>query len=149
MCEIAFMVNNKGEDPLKHYRRGDPVEVLENGADWGTEVDKRAYIAKYGSDVGWKNIFVIMQITDLSVQQAKVYLESNFRDATAVDSEFTAPDPADRFVQVARRVWGLFIDELPAVFRNQLINDGYTQMDTVQARAYFQHKIDRTPITNG
>ena len=147
MCEIAFMTRNKGTDPLKHHRKGDPIEVLENGADWGTDVDKRAYIAKYGSDVGWKGIFVIIQITDLSVAKARTYLEPNFRPATAVDPEFIAPDPEDRVVQVSRKKWGVFIDELPQNFKNKLNNDGYAEVTVAQVRNYFRDKVQGTLIS--
>ena len=147
MCEIAFMTGNRGGNPLKHYRKGDPVEVLEDNADWGTDVDKRAYIAKYGSDVGWRGIFVIVQITDLSVTKAKTYLEARIRPATALDPEFNNPDPEDRFVQVSRKKWGVFIDELPAGFKNTLLTDGFAQVTIAQVKNYFRNKIDGTLIS--
>jgi len=147
MCEIAFYTRNKGANPRTAHQRGDPIEVLENGADWGTEVDKRAHLAKYGNLDNWRGNYVIVQITDLTVAKAKTYLVPHDRDATAVDPEFTAPDIADRRVRVLRKRWGVFISELPNNFKNKLNTDGFAVVTVAQVRNYFRNKIDGTLIS--
>lgn len=147
MCEILFMAKNKGTDEVNGHRKGDPIAVMPNGHAWGAGEDKRAHLAKYGNLDDWQGLFVIVQITDLSVEKAETYLEPEFRQANILEDEFQAPDEADRVVQVTRKKWGAFIDELPVNFKNNLVTNGYAVTTIVQVKAYFRDKVNGTEIS--
>ena len=147
MCEILFMAKNKGADEVKGHRKGDPIAVMPNGHAWGAGEDKRAHLAKYGNTDNWQGLFVVVQITDLSVAKAETYLEPHTRDANIAEDEFNAPDPQDRKVQLLRKKWGVFIDELPAGFKSTLATDGYAAVTISQVKTYFRNKVLGTEIS--
>lgn len=153
MCEILFMAKDKVfrpndgfTDALRGHRRGDPIAVMPNGHQWGAGEDKRAYQAKYGNTDGWGGMFVVVQITDLSVAKAEKFLERGARPAAVLDPEYLAPSAADRVVETSRKAWGVDLMAIPSTIRNKLADKGYAQVTVAQIKTHFKHKLDGRQI---
>lgn len=142
MAEFLFCLKDKGFDPIRGYRRGDPVTVCKNGFKWGHREDKRAWINRFGSADSWPAEFVIVQIKDFPLSDAGRLLGTYTRSASAIEPEFSAPDISDRVVQISRKAWCLVISDLPDVYKKPLLLKGFLSISVKNIKPFFRHKLD-------
>lgn len=141
MCEILIIVSNKDSDDVRGHRRGDPIAVMPNDYAWGYGEDKRAHLAKYGNTDDWPNMFIIIQVTDLSVSRGRKILGHATRPAVESDPEYYSDDEADKIVQLHRHKYRLDVASLPSGVKNKLIDEGFAAGTKTQIKPYFKHKI--------
>lgn len=96
------------------YRRGDIVVVMPDGHVWG----RQEGLPK----------FYQVSIPGLSVELAKKVIESEM-------------DAENKFV--ARRKWGLLINNLPVLMQNKLQNEGRIEASIEQVKNYLKNKITK------
>jgi len=140
MCELAVITYNKGNNAAKGHRVGDIIAVMPNGHAWGSREDKRAHLAKHGNTDEWSGNFKIIQITDMTVEDAQEYLTPRTRPAHIADPEFLAPDSVDRFVQVSRKAWSINLNALPQAVKTILDDTGYIESTRNQIAPQFRNK---------
>lgn len=117
MAEILIKaISAVNPDPAKDlrgsYKRGDPVVVMPDGHQWGTE----ERLPK----------FVVVRITGLSVDQARKYV---------------LPD-LDLSGSIRRkRLYRLLVDDVPNAIKTQLRNTGFVVVSFEQVRNYIENKV--------
>lgn len=140
MCELAVITHDKGSDSAKGHREGDIIAVMPDGHGWGLREDKRTHLAKFGNTEDWSGNFLIIQITDLSVEDAQEYLKPRTRPAHIADPEFLAPDVEDRVAQVVRKAWSIDINALPLPLKIELALIGFIKVTRNQIAPQFRNK---------
>ena len=100
-CEVLIKKHNSpGEDTGMRWRRGDPVVVRAIGHSWGLEEDPAT-----------SDNFVIITITDVTVEQAQNWLERHAREGE--DGQVVR-------LRLRRLIWA----ELPQGVKDQILSTG-------------------------
>lgn len=126
MAEFLVMArNNSSPDPVLDaamYKRGDIVAVYPDGNIYGALEDP-AIVPR----PQWK--FVIVKIPGLNPENPRV-LQALMSDQMDGEGRLTL-----------RKAWGLTIDDIPAVIRNQLLNTGIVTVTLAQIRNFIKNKL--------
>jgi len=146
MAAVLFRFTHKGEGS-QYHRRGDPIVARRNNHVWGSGEDKRAHLALYGNTDNWPDDTVLIKIIGMSVARANALMGADTRPANIAEPEFTAPDEADRVVQLARKRWRVRFAEMPAAWKSALNNIGYLEVTLEEIRPYFRHRRTEEVIT--
>ena len=107
------------------YEVGDPVSILEDGADWGRDVTLP--------------LFWIIKVPSVDLALAKSLLDLLWEPAQEGDPEFEAKDDADKRIRRHKRNVRMVFDLLPRPKQNDLIRDGVTTLSFGQARQAYRH----------
>ncbi len=131
MAEFAIAA----QDYDTGYKRLDIIDVLPDGAVWGT-LD----LADVASGKMW-----IIKVPSVGFSIARQAVRKLWEPAMPGDPELMTLDPADRRIQRARRQVKAFVDELPPPKRDELAATGITTLPLGMAQAIYRKQIwDRT-----
>ena len=134
MAEFAIAAQDLGTG----YVKGDIIEVLPNGAIWGTKD-------------GLPNIWQVV-VTDIPYTLAKAHMQPLWEPAIIGDPEFDNPDEADRRIQRHRRGIRIMWDEVPAAWIITLDTVGRIELTAAEVRPFVrflrwnrgQGKVEKT-----
>ena len=118
MAEFAVAAQDLGTG----YSKGDIIDVLPNGAVWGT-LDTLPNI--------WQVV-----VADVPFTLAKAYMEPLWEDAIIGDPEFDAPAPEDRRIFRHRRPIRVMWDEVPAAWITTLDTVGRIELTATEVRPF-------------
>ena len=88
-------------------KKGCVIVVKDDAGVWGGDEDKRVWLARHGSYVGWPNNTIVLHVQDMTLAEARKFTKQWWRPASVLDAEYQSPDEADRRVLVKRRRWVL------------------------------------------
>jgi len=120
MAEFAVAA----QDLPTGYTKGDIIDVLPNGAVWGT---------KDGLPNMWQ-----IAIPDIPYTLAKAYMVPLWSLAVIGDPEYDAPDEADRRIRRHRRPIRVMWDEVPAAWITTLETVGRIELTAADVRPYIR-----------
>lgn len=124
--------------------KGDPVAIVDNSHVFSEGEDKELWLLNGHLEADWPGTFIIVDVPELSLVEAKRMDQIHDRPAIAGDPEFDDPDEANRFVILGRHRWNLNIDGLlPAAARNNMNNNAKAQ---ITKNALNNHTIDRSGL---
>ncbi len=136
MAEFAVAA----QDLPTGYVKGDIIDVLPNGAVWGTrdESDPRLWI---------------VVVADIPYALAKAHMVPLWELAIVGDSEFDASDPEDRRIHRHPRGVRVMWDEVPAAWITTLETVGRIELTAAEVRPFVrfvrwnrgQNKVEKTP----
>jgi hypothetical protein len=127
MAEFAIAA----QDYDTGYQRLDIIDVLPDGAVWGT-LD----LADVASGKMW-----IVKVPGVGFSIARLAVRELWEPAMPGDPELLSPDPPDRRIKRARRQVKAFVDELPPPKRDELAATGVTTLTLGQAQAIYRKQI--------
>ena len=134
MAEFAIAAQDLGTG----YIKGDIIDVLPNGAVWGT-LD------------GLPNVWQVV-VADIPYTMAKAHMVPLYELAIIGDREFDSPDPEDRRIVRHRRPIRVMWDEVPVPWITTLDTVGRIELTAAQVRPFIrfirwnrgQNKVEKT-----
>ena len=134
MAEFAVAAQDLGTG----YSKGDIIDVLPNGAMWGT-LDTLPNI--------WQVV-----VADIPYMMAKAHMIPLYELAIIGDPEFDNPDPEDRRIKRHRRGIRVMWDEVPAAWIATLDTVGRIVLTAADVRPFVrfirwnrgQNKVEKT-----
>ena len=134
MAEFAVAAQNLGTG----YVKGDIIDVLPDGAVWGTKD-------------GLPNIWQVV-VADIPYALAKAYMTPLWELAIIGDAEFENQDEADRRINRHRRPIRVMWDEVPAAWITTLETVGRIELTAAEVRPFVrflrwnrgQGKVEKT-----
>lgn len=110
MAEL-LIYNKQSNQHSLGYKRGDVVEIRENGY-W---IKGRGYN---------RSVFIVIQITDMTIDQAKKYIDMEWKGREIIK----------------RRYWQLNIDDIPKKIKNTIQADRFYITAKKDISAYLRNK---------
>ena len=127
MAEFAIAAQDFGTG----YKRLDIIDVLPDGAVWGT-LD----LADFAAGRMW-----LIKVPSIGMSIARAAVRDLWEPAMPGDPQLQSPDPEDRRIRRAPSQVKAFVDELPPPKRNELAATGITTLTLGQAQSIYRKQV--------
>lgn len=132
-------------DIEKNIRRivpGDVVSIVPTGSEVGADILESEYIAKHGSSGFFEQKYLVVDVIDWTVEQAKILTEPELELAPVEEW----PDGIPEYKISKHRAWGAdyyaLQNTLPIEALGNLLATGYHSTTSERVKLYFFRKSD-------